>query len=84
MNLTPRIGLYRGTGVVGWFIKKQTRSVYSHAALLIPGTTNRVIESREFAGVQFTDLTDHDKRYIDWFAIPSMSDEQFEKAITFA
>ena len=83
MNLTPRIALYRGTGLVGWFIKKQTRSVYSHAALLLPGTTNQVIESREFKGVQISTLSDHDKRYIDWFAIPSMTDEQYEDALCF-
>jgi uncharacterized protein YycO len=84
MNLTPRIALYRGTGVVGWLIKKQSRSVYSHASLLVPGSTNRVIESREFKGVQFTDLTENDKLAIDWFAIPTMTDAEYQLAIDFA
>ena len=84
MNLTPRIGLYRGTGAVGWLIKKQSRSVYSHAALLVPGSSNRVIESREFKGVQLATLTDNDKLAIDWFAIPSMTDEQYQVAFDFA
>jgi uncharacterized protein YycO len=83
MNLTPRIALYRGTGAVGWLIQKQTRSVYSHAALLVPGTTDRVLESREFKGVQLTTLTEHDRRFIDWFAIPEMTPEEYDVAFQF-
>jgi len=84
MNLTPRIALYRGTGAVGWLIQKQSRSVYSHAALLVPGTTNRVVEAREFKGVQLNTLTENDKLTIDWYAIPTMTDAQFDVAYTFA
>ncbi|MEI6871833.1 MAG: YiiX/YebB-like N1pC/P60 family cysteine hydrolase [Verrucomicrobiota bacterium] len=83
-NLTPRIALYRGTGAVGWLIKKQSRSVYSHAALLAPGSDNQVLESREFKGVQFNKLTDNDKLSIDWFAIPSMTDQEYQIAFDFA
>ena len=83
-NMTPRIGLHRGKGFVGFMIKKQTRSVYSHASFLVPGATHRVLESREFKGVQLSTLTDNDKLLVDWFAIPSMSDEQFQRAFDFA
>jgi uncharacterized protein YycO len=84
VNLTPRIALYRGRGTVGWLIKRQTRSVYSHAALLVPGSSDRVLESREFAGVQLTTLSEYDKTFIDWFAIPDMKPEQYERAFNFA
>jgi uncharacterized protein YycO len=83
-NMTPRVALFNGDGVVSWLIKKQTRSKYSHAALLLPGTTDQVIESREFKGVRLHTLTDNDKLAIDWFAIPSMTDEQYQVAFDFA
>lgn len=79
-NMKPRIALYRGRGFVSWLIQFQTRSVYSHAAMLVPGSPNRVIESREFRGVQHHALTENEMRNIDWFAIPSMTDEQYEEA----
>jgi len=81
-NMKPRIALFNGDGVVSWLIKKQTRSKYSHAAMLIPGTTNRIIESREFKGVRLHTLDESDNRLIDWFAIPSMSDEDYNHAIS--
>ena len=80
-NMTPRVALFNGDGVVSWLIKKQTRSKYSHAALLLPGTTNQVIESREFKGVRLHTLDESDYQLIDWFAIPSMSDADYEVAI---
>lgn len=79
-NMKPRIALYRGRGFVSWLIQMQTRSVYSHAAMLVPGSPNRVIESREFRGVQHHTLTENEMRHIDWFAIPAMSDEQYLEA----
>jgi len=81
-NMTPRVALFNGDGVVSWLIKKQTRSKYSHAALLLPGTTNRVIESREFKGVRLHTLDESDYQLIDWFAIPSMSDAEYDTAIS--
>jgi uncharacterized protein YycO len=81
-NMKPRIALFNGDGMVSWLIKKQTRSKYSHAAMLIPGTTNRIIESREFKGVRLHTLDESDNRLIDWFAIPSMSDEDYNHAIS--
>jgi uncharacterized protein YycO len=84
MNFTPRIALHRGTGFVGWAIQKQTRSVYSHASMLIPGTRDRIIEAREFQGVRLHTLTEDEMRHIDWFAVPEMTVDQYERSIQFA
>ena len=43
------VALHRGRGLIGGLIRWQSRSVYSHAALVIDG---RVYESREFRGVR--------------------------------
>lgn len=45
-----KIALYRGKGIVSKLILWQTRSNFSHAALVLPD--NSVIESREWIGVQ--------------------------------
>ena len=84
MNLRPRIALFRGTGVVSRLIRWQTRSEYSHAALVLPDSLDRVVESREFAGVQLRTLTEHEMRAVDYYAIPSMTDEQFEVTLQLA
>lgn len=81
MNLKPRIALFRGTGVVSWLIKVQSRGEYSHAALVIPNTLDHVIESREFAGVQVRKLTENEMRAVDYYAVPDMTDEQFAKVM---
>lgn len=77
MNLRPRIALFRGTGVVSRLIRWQTRSEYSHAALVLPDSLDRVVESREFAGVQLRTLTEHEMRAVDYYAVPSMTDDQY-------
>ena len=81
MNLKPRIALFRGSGVVSWLIKTQTRSEYSHVAFVLPNTLDRVIEAREFAGVQTRVLTEHDMRSVDYYAVPDMSDDEYAKVI---
>lgn len=81
MNLKPRIALFRGTGIVSWLIKTQTRSEYSHAALVLPNTIDQIIEAREFAGVQVKTLTEHDMRSVDYYAIPDMTDQEYDLAI---
>ncbi len=45
----PVICLHRGTSVISRLIKKQQRSVFSHASILFPDNTH--YESREFRGV---------------------------------
>lgn len=81
MNLKPRIALFRGTGIISALIKIQTRSEYSHAALVIPGTINTVIEAKEFAGVQTRELTEHDMRSVDFYAVPEMTDQEYDLAM---
>lgn len=48
-----RVLLYRGRGLVSSLIRWQTRSPYTHAAILMPD--GRVIESREGKGVQIVE-----------------------------
>lgn len=81
MNLKPRIALFRGTGIVSWLIKTQTRSEYSHAALVLPNTLDHVIEAREFAGVQTRVLTENDMRSVDYYAVPEMTDQEYDLVI---
>ncbi len=83
MNMTPRIALYRGTGIIGTMIRIQTRSGFSHSSVLVPGAKDRVLESREGRGVQLHTLTDKEKREVQWFAIPSMTDDQFMTGFEF-
>jgi hypothetical protein len=71
-----RVLLFRGTGLVGWLIKWQTRSPYSHAALLYPdGRT--VIEAREFRGVREHVLTEKEWEQVDVFEVPEMDEDQW-------
>lgn len=74
-----RVLLFRGTGLIGWLIKWQTRSPYSHAALLYPdGRT--VIEAREFRGVRHHVLTAKEWATVDAFEVTSMDAEQWAAA----
>lgn len=73
--------LFRGRGVVSALIRWQTRSAYSHAAILLPdGET--IIEAWQFKGVQERKLTDW--QGIDAFMVPSMDDWQWAKAVEHA
>lgn len=80
-DMTPRVALFRGTGIISSLIKIQTRGCWSHAALLVPGSHNDILESREFKGVREHTLDEADKKNIDWFAIPSMPGEDYQRAI---
>lgn len=71
--------LWRGSGLIGWLIKWQTRSPYSHAALLYPdGET--ILEAKEFKGVQKRKLTDKDKKMVDAFEVVAMSEAAWSDA----
>ena len=72
-----RVLLYRGRGVMSALIRWQTRSVYSHAALLLPD--GRVIESWQGAGVRVKEVTDW--RDIDMFEVPVMTAGQWRRAL---
>ena len=60
-TLPPRILLFTGGDPISLIVKWQTRSKYSHAALLIPGT-NTLIESFPFIGVRKRELTAKDSK----------------------
>jgi uncharacterized protein YycO len=79
-RLQPSVLLFRGRGIVSTLIRWQTRGRYSHAALLTPG--GEIIESWQFAGVRIKTITDW--RDVDRFTIPSMSGEQWNRALDFA
>lgn len=80
MTTTPSILLFRGRGAVSALIRWQTRSVYSHAAILMPD--GRIVEAWQGAGVRTTTLSDW--QGIDRFAVPSLTDAQWRAASTFA
>lgn len=72
--------LFRGRGFVSRLIRWQTRSCYSHAALLLPD--GRVVESWQGAGVRITRLEDWQD--VDVFDVAGMTPAQWERAIAFA
>lgn len=76
----PRLLLFRGRGIISWLIRWQTRSCYSHAALMLPDGS--VIEAWQGAGVRRTWLRDWTE--VDVFDIHEMTTEQWQAAIAFA
>lgn len=73
--------LFKGRGVVSGMIRLQTRSRYSHAALLYPdGIT--LIESWQGAGVRKKSITDF--AGVDAFIVPGMTEAQWRDAFRFA
>jgi hypothetical protein len=89
MNDEPRTGkvlLYRGTGLLDRLIRWQTRSCYSHAAILVPlppwmVRPPSVIEAAPWAGVRERLLTPEDLRTADCFDVIGMDEEQWQYAI---
>lgn len=75
-----RVLLFRGRGIISALIRWQTRSVYSHAALLMPD--GKIIESWQGEGVRTKQLTDWSN--IDQFEVVGMTSEQWIDAIEFA
>lgn len=72
----PRVtvALFQGPGLVSRLIRWQTRSAYSHAAIVLP--SGAVIESREGIGVrQLSALEPKHGEEIDFFAV-DVTDEQ--------
>lgn len=66
----PRVtvALFQGPGLVSRLIRWQTRSAYSHAAIVLPN--NSVYESREGIGVrQLPRLEPKNGEQIDFFAV---------------
>jgi uncharacterized protein YycO len=73
--------LFRGRGIISQVIRWQTRSPYSHAAILLPDTQT-IIEAWQFKGVQRRQMTDW--KGVDAFTVPCMNLDQWKKAADFA
>jgi len=82
MNQLGKILLFRGGDWISWAVKWQSRSIYSHAALLIPGT-NSCIESYPGPGVRIRELKAEDWANIDMYDVRGMTPEMWSVAIEF-
>ena len=71
------IALHRGKGWIGRLIQWQTRSVYSHASVVLRGLDGPVIESREFRGVRALDRLDPGED-VDLFSVITSRDERHQ------
>jgi len=78
-----KILLFKGKTVISRFIRWQTRSPYSHAALLLDDGRS-IIESVEGAGVRERFLTEDDAGGFDAFMVPGLSPTQAAAVISFA
>jgi hypothetical protein len=77
-----RVLLFTGGDPIASIVKWQSRSHYSHAALLIPGA-NRVIESYPFHGVRQRALTVRDWERVHAYEVPSMTPQMWDAAVAF-
>lgn len=75
--------LFTGGDPIAAVVKWQSRSRYSHAALLIPGTCT-VIESYPFHGVRKRRLTAKDWEQVHAYAVTGMTAAQWVAAVQFA
>lgn len=76
----PKILLFRGRGFISWLIRWQTRSEYSHAALMLPDGS--IIEAWMTKGVRQHWLKDWID--VDVFSVHGMTPEQWARAINYA
>src|SRR5688572_7314948 len=76
-----RVLLFKGRGLLNALIRWQTRSCYSHAALLLPDKRT-IIEAWPEGGVQ--EKVVNDWANIDIFDVPMMSKEKWRVAEEFA
>ena len=72
--------LFRGRGIISALIRWQSRSPYSHAALLMPD--GRIIESWQGAGVRVKSVTDWTD--IEVYDVEGMGSFEWELALDFA
>lgn len=77
------VALYRGSSAISRLIRWQTRSEYSHAALLFDD--NFFVESREFIGVRgLVGLQRSKGETVDLFTVENLLPDQVEAIRTFA
>ena len=81
MDGAGKVLLYRGRGGIDKLIEWQTRSIYSHAALLYPNGLT-VIESEQGYGVRRRVFDDSE--WADRFAVDGMTAAQWDAAFKFA
>jgi len=80
-TFTPRVLLFRGKGVISSLIRWQTRSIYSHAAILT--APDELIESWQGSGVQRRTVKQVDLADVDQFEVDGMNDTMWAVAIAF-
>lgn len=70
------IALHRGRGFIGKAIQWQTRSVYSHASVLVSEAT--AIEAREFIGVRcvLANMLAQPGERVDFFTVAGLTEAQ--------
>ena len=83
MSALGKVLLFKGGDWISWVVKWQSRSIYSHAALLIPGTLT-CIESYPGVGVRKRELTAEDFGRADIYDVEGMTPEMWQVAIEFA
>jgi uncharacterized protein YycO len=76
----PAVLLFKGRGLISTAIRWQSRSIYSHAALLM--RDGRIVESWQGAGVRTKTLTDWSD--IDVFDVAMLTDLEWDLAIDYA
>lgn len=83
MNQRGKVLLFRGGDPISWLVKVQTRSQYSHAAILLENGRS-CVESYPGSGVRIRQLTDADFERIDIYDVKGMTDEMWRTAINFS
>lgn len=78
-----RVLLFTGGDPIAALVKWQSRSKYSHAALL-PAHTNTIVESYPFAGVRKRTLIARDWERIHAFKVRGMTVRQWQAAVSWA
>jgi uncharacterized protein YycO len=76
----PAVLLFRGRGIISMLIRWQSRSPYSHAALLMPD--GRIVESWQGSGVRIKSVKDWTD--IEIYDVVAMDDFAWSLALDFA
>jgi hypothetical protein len=77
-----RVALFRGGDPIAKIVRWQTRSPFSHAALLLP-CGKRVIESYPGSGVRIRHLDAADWKNIDLFEVEGLTPDLSRQALAF-